>query len=154
MKLTQLRNLRAVADAGSVRQASRDLNLSQSAITKSIQMFSIMTHHTNFDCIQDALRRAHRRPPFLCQSCRAARERGAEGEEEEEEEEEEGEGGEEDEEGEDDDDDSSFISIYTNSRSTASAARRCYYYYYDDDDDYYYYYYYYHYYHHHHYYYY
>ena len=38
MKLTQLRNLRAVADAGSVRQASRDLNLSQSAITKSIQM--------------------------------------------------------------------------------------------------------------------
>ena len=38
MKLTQLRNLKAVADAGSVRQASRDLNLSQSAITKSIQM--------------------------------------------------------------------------------------------------------------------
>jgi len=38
MKLTQLRNLKAVAEAGSVRQASRDLNLSQSAITKSVQM--------------------------------------------------------------------------------------------------------------------
>lgn len=38
MKLSQLRNLVAVAKAGSIRQASRDLNLSQSAITKSIKM--------------------------------------------------------------------------------------------------------------------
>ena len=41
MKLTQLRNLKAVANAGSVRQASRDLHLSQSAITKSIQMLEL-----------------------------------------------------------------------------------------------------------------
>ena len=46
--------------------------------------------------IQGALRRAHRRPPFLCQSFRVARERGAEEEEEEEEGEEEGEEEEED----------------------------------------------------------
>lgn len=38
MKLTQLKNLVAVAKAGSVRQAARDLNLSQSAVTKSIQL--------------------------------------------------------------------------------------------------------------------
>jgi len=38
MKLDQLRNLVAVADAGTVRQAARDLNLSQSAVTKSIQL--------------------------------------------------------------------------------------------------------------------
>jgi molybdate transport repressor ModE-like protein len=37
MKLNQLRNLIAVAEAGSVRQAARDINLSQSALTKSIQ---------------------------------------------------------------------------------------------------------------------
>jgi len=37
MKLSQLRNLVAVAEAGSVRQAARNLNISQSAITKSIQ---------------------------------------------------------------------------------------------------------------------
>ena len=38
MKLEQLRNLVAVGRAGSVRQASRDLNLSQPAITKSIKL--------------------------------------------------------------------------------------------------------------------
>lgn len=38
MKLDQLRNLVAVAKAGTVRQASRDLNLSQPAITKSIKL--------------------------------------------------------------------------------------------------------------------
>lgn len=38
MKLDQLRNLVAVDKAGSVRQASRDLNLSQPAITKSIKL--------------------------------------------------------------------------------------------------------------------
>ncbi|MDH5748760.1 MAG: LysR family transcriptional regulator [Rhodospirillales bacterium] len=37
MKLSQLRNLTAVAKAGSVRQASRDLHISQSAVTKSIK---------------------------------------------------------------------------------------------------------------------
>lgn len=37
MKLSQLRNLVAVVEAGSVRQAARDLNLSQSSISKSIQ---------------------------------------------------------------------------------------------------------------------
>jgi LysR family transcriptional regulator of abg operon len=37
MKLDQLRNLVAVGRAGSVRQASRDLNLSQPAVTKSIK---------------------------------------------------------------------------------------------------------------------
>ena len=37
MKLSQLRNLVAVAEAGSVRQASRNLNISQSAVTKSIK---------------------------------------------------------------------------------------------------------------------
>jgi len=37
MKLNQLRNLIAVAEAGSVRQAARNINLSQSALTKSIQ---------------------------------------------------------------------------------------------------------------------
>ena len=37
MKLRQLRNLIAIAESGSIRQASRDLNLSQSALTKSIQ---------------------------------------------------------------------------------------------------------------------
>jgi DNA-binding transcriptional LysR family regulator len=37
MKLSQLRKLVAVAEAGSVRQASRDLNVSQSAVTKSIK---------------------------------------------------------------------------------------------------------------------
>lgn len=37
MKLSQLRNLVAVAEAGSVRQAARNLNVSQSAVTKSIQ---------------------------------------------------------------------------------------------------------------------
>lgn len=38
MKLEQLKNLVAVGRAGSVRQASRDLNLSQPAITKSIKL--------------------------------------------------------------------------------------------------------------------
>lgn len=37
MKLSQLRNLIAVIDAGGVRQAARNLNVSQSAVTKSIK---------------------------------------------------------------------------------------------------------------------
>lgn len=37
MKLSQLRNLIAVAEAGTVRQAANTLNLSQSSVTKSIQ---------------------------------------------------------------------------------------------------------------------
>jgi LysR family transcriptional regulator of abg operon len=37
MKLSQLRNLLAIAEAGTVRQAARNLNLSQSSVTKSIQ---------------------------------------------------------------------------------------------------------------------
>ncbi len=37
MKLSQLRNLVAVIEAGSVRQAARNLNVSQSAVTKSIK---------------------------------------------------------------------------------------------------------------------
>lgn len=37
MKLSQLRNFSAVVDAGAVRQAARNLNLSQSSVTKSIQ---------------------------------------------------------------------------------------------------------------------
>ena len=37
MKLRQLQYLIAIAESGSIRQASRDLNISQSAITKSIQ---------------------------------------------------------------------------------------------------------------------
>ena len=37
MKLSQLRNFAAVVDAGAVRQAARNLNLSQSSVTKSIQ---------------------------------------------------------------------------------------------------------------------
>jgi LysR family transcriptional regulator of abg operon len=37
MKLSQLRNLIAVVDAGAVRQAAKNLNLSQSSVTKSIQ---------------------------------------------------------------------------------------------------------------------
>lgn len=37
MKLSQLRNLVIVAEAGTVRQAARTLNLSQSSVTKSIQ---------------------------------------------------------------------------------------------------------------------
>jgi DNA-binding transcriptional LysR family regulator len=37
MKISQLRCLLAVAEAGTVRQASRNLNLSQSSVTKSIQ---------------------------------------------------------------------------------------------------------------------
>jgi len=38
MKISQLRCLLAVAEAGTVRQAARDLNLSQSSVTKSIQL--------------------------------------------------------------------------------------------------------------------
>jgi DNA-binding transcriptional LysR family regulator len=38
MKLSQLRYLTAVASAGSLRQAGRDLNVSQSALTKSIRL--------------------------------------------------------------------------------------------------------------------
>lgn len=38
MKLSQLNNLVAISEAGSVRQAARNLNLSQSAITRSIKM--------------------------------------------------------------------------------------------------------------------
>jgi LysR family transcriptional regulator of abg operon len=38
MKLAHLRHLTAVVEAGSFRQAGRDLNISQSAITKSIRM--------------------------------------------------------------------------------------------------------------------
>lgn len=38
MKLNQLRNFIAVAEAGSIHQAARNLNISQPAITKSIQM--------------------------------------------------------------------------------------------------------------------
>jgi DNA-binding transcriptional LysR family regulator len=37
MKLSQLRNFVAVVEAGTVRQASRNLNLSQSSISKSLQ---------------------------------------------------------------------------------------------------------------------
>ena len=37
MKLIQLRNFAAVVDAGVVRQAAKNLNLSQSSVTKSIQ---------------------------------------------------------------------------------------------------------------------
>lgn len=37
MKLSQLRHFIAVVEAGTVRQAARDLNLSQSSITKSLQ---------------------------------------------------------------------------------------------------------------------
>ena len=37
MKLSQLRNFLAVAEAGTVRQAARNLNLSQSSVTKSVQ---------------------------------------------------------------------------------------------------------------------
>ncbi|MBI3704143.1 MAG: LysR family transcriptional regulator [Rhizobiales bacterium] len=37
MKLSQLRNFTAVVEAGSVRQAAKHLNLSQSSVTKSIQ---------------------------------------------------------------------------------------------------------------------
>lgn len=37
MKISQLRNLVAVIEAGSIRQASRNLNVSQSAVTKSIK---------------------------------------------------------------------------------------------------------------------
>ena len=37
MKLNQLRNFTAVVDAGAVRQAAKNLNLSQSSVTKSIQ---------------------------------------------------------------------------------------------------------------------
>jgi DNA-binding transcriptional LysR family regulator len=37
MKLRQLRNFAAVVEAGTVRQAARNLNLSQSSVTKSIQ---------------------------------------------------------------------------------------------------------------------
>src|ERR1035437_1371880 len=37
MKLSQLRHLLAVAEAGTVRQASKNLYLSQSSVTKSIQ---------------------------------------------------------------------------------------------------------------------
>lgn len=37
MKFSQLRNFAAVVEAGTVRQAARNLNLSQSSITKSIQ---------------------------------------------------------------------------------------------------------------------
>ena len=57
------------------------------------------------------MRRAHRRPPFLCQSFRAARERGAEEEEEEEEEEGGGEEEEEEEEEEKEDDDENYASV-------------------------------------------
>ncbi len=37
MKLSQLRNFAAVVEAGAVRQAAKNLNLSQSSVTKSIQ---------------------------------------------------------------------------------------------------------------------
>lgn len=37
MKLSQLRNFTAVVDAGAIRQAAKNLNLSQSSVTKSIQ---------------------------------------------------------------------------------------------------------------------
>ena len=37
MKLSQLRNFTAVVEAGAVRQAAKNLNLSQSSVTKSIQ---------------------------------------------------------------------------------------------------------------------
>ena len=37
MKLSQLRNFIAVVEAGTVRQGARNLNLSQSSVTKSIQ---------------------------------------------------------------------------------------------------------------------
>ena len=37
MKLSQLRNFIAVVEAGAVRQAANNLNLSQSSVSKSIQ---------------------------------------------------------------------------------------------------------------------
>jgi len=37
MKLSQLRNLATIAEAGTVRQAAKQLNISQSSVTKSIQ---------------------------------------------------------------------------------------------------------------------
>ena len=36
LKLSQLRNFKAVVEAGAVRQAAKTLNLSQSSITKKI----------------------------------------------------------------------------------------------------------------------
>jgi DNA-binding transcriptional LysR family regulator len=44
MKLGQLRNLIAVVEAGTVRQAAKTLNLSQSSITKSIQQLEQLLH--------------------------------------------------------------------------------------------------------------
>jgi DNA-binding transcriptional LysR family regulator len=41
MKLNQLRNLVAVVEAGTVRKAAKNLNLSQSSLTKSIQQLEI-----------------------------------------------------------------------------------------------------------------
>ena len=41
MKLSQLRHLMAVAEAGTVRQASKNLFLSQSSVTKSIQQLEV-----------------------------------------------------------------------------------------------------------------
>lgn len=38
MKLAQLRHLSAIAEAGSLRQAGRNLNISQSALTKSVRL--------------------------------------------------------------------------------------------------------------------
>lgn len=53
MKLSQLRYLVAAAEAGSVRQAARNLNISQSAITKGIQQ---LEHRLNAKLLH---RRSH-----------------------------------------------------------------------------------------------
>ena len=42
MKITQLRDAIAVAETGSLRAASRQLGVAQSAITKSIQLLSLI----------------------------------------------------------------------------------------------------------------
>ncbi len=44
LKLSQLRNFTAVVEAGSVRQAAKNLNLSQSSVTKSIQQLEDDLH--------------------------------------------------------------------------------------------------------------
>jgi LysR family transcriptional regulator, regulator of abg operon len=48
MKLNQLRHFLAVVDAGTVRQAAKQLNLSQSSVTKSIQQLEFSLHTSLF----------------------------------------------------------------------------------------------------------
>lgn len=59
MKLSQLRNLVAIAEAGSVRQAARNLNVSQSAVTKSIRQLEdelgvVLLHRTSHGVVPTA----------------------------------------------------------------------------------------------------